>query len=133
MTTSIDTITPGAVITFRSKNVNDTVVWRGTLESKGTYRSILPYGDPRAYNEAVRQNDPSVTSDVTLLSYFLITVDNSGTTPTVQAFAQEWIEDGSLNEITVGNKVKLIVDDELSNPQRILSILANAGYSAKIL
>lgn len=130
---SIRLATQGAVITFRSKDPNDVTNWIGTLESVGTYRSIRPYGDPRARNEAVRQTDPTISSDVTLLTYFLITVENNATQPTTMLFADEWIEEGSLNEVLLGNQVKLVVDDPLNNTQQILSILANAGYACRVI
>lgn len=124
----------GSMITFRSKNANDTVLWKGTLEMcAGTYRAIRSYMNPAAYNEAVRQSDPSVPSDVSLLTYFLITVDNDADQPTMQVFAQEWIEPGSLAVINLGNKVTLRVDDPHNDVQQILSLLASAGYSAKIV
>lgn len=131
--TSVKDIDEGSMITFRSKNPNDTVLWKGTLESVGTYRSVRAYGNPDAYNKAVRQVDTSVSADLTDLTFFLITVDNNSTDPVMRVFADEWIESGSLNIIDLGNKVKIQVDDPNSNPQQILSILANAGYACKIL
>ena len=130
---SIDDVDIGAIITFRSKRADDTVVWRGTLESVGSYRSIRSHMDPASYNEAVRQTDPLVSSDVTTLKYFLITVDNSATNPTTLVFAEEWIEAGSLNVLTLGTKIKILVDDPNNNPQTILSLLANQGYACKII
>lgn len=122
-----------SVITFRSKNPVDTVLWKGTLIGTGIYEAIRSIMDPRAYNEAVRQVDNDVPSDVTLLNYFMIIVDNGATTPTTMVFAEEWLEPGSLAVINLANKVKLQVEDPFSNPQQILSILANAGYTCKIL
>lgn len=131
--TSVKLATQGAVISFRSKDPTDTTNWIGTLESVGTYRSIRPYGDPRARNESVRQTDPSIPSDVTVLTYFLITVENNSTQPTTMLFADEWIEAGSLNEVLLGNQVKILVDDPGNNTQQILSILANAGYACRVI
>ena len=133
MPTTVKEIEEGATITFRSKNPADLVVWRGTLESVGTYRSIRSHFNPAAYNEAVRQVDPSVPSDITTLTYFMVTVDNDATEPTMLVFAQEWIPSGSLAVLNLGNKVKIEVTDPLNDTQRILSILANAGYATKIL
>ena len=130
---SIKDIVEGTVITFRSKNANDTVGWRGTLESIGTYRSIIGHGNPAAYNEAVRQSDSTVPSDLTSLTYFLITVDNDANSPTMQLFANEWIEPGSLHQIALGNQVTIKIDDPNNNTQAILSLLANAGYACKII
>lgn len=131
--TSVKQATQGSVISFRSKNPNDTTVWQGTLESIGTYRSIRSYLNPQSYNEAVRQSDPTVSSDVTDLTYFLITVDNQATQPTTMVFADEWVEPGSLNEVALGNQVTIRVSDPLNNTQTILSLLASAGYASKVV
>lgn len=131
---SVDDVDSGSIITFRSKNANDTVIWRGTLEMKsGTYKAIRGYGNPSSYNQAVRQSDPTVPSDETLLHYFLITVDNNADNATTVVFAEEWIEAGSLAVINPGNKVTLVVDDPNSNPTLIQSILANAGYTSRLV
>lgn len=131
--TSVKDVDAGSLISFRSKNANDLVVWQGTLEAIGTYRLIRDYGDPRPYNEAVRQTDSAVPSDVTLLTYFLITVDNAANQPVKQIFADEWIQSGSLVQVNLGNYVTLRVQDPFNNTQNILSILANAGYSSKVI
>jgi hypothetical protein len=130
---SIKDVPEGSTITFRSINPNDSVTWIGTLEAIGTYRSIRAYMDPTSYNEACRQVSSSISSDVTTLLYFLITVDNNASTPTIQAFAQEWIVPGSLNIVSLGNQVTITIDDPNNSPQTILSILANAGYACKIV
>lgn len=133
MTLLIKDIPEGSTITFRSKNANDTVVWKGTLEAVGTYRMIRSYLNPASYNEAVRQSDSAVPSDITTLTYFLITVDNDATVPTMQPFAQEWVAVGSLAIISPGNKVRIEVSDPTGNTNAILSLLASAGYASKVI
>jgi hypothetical protein len=134
MVTLVKDIEPGSMITFRSKNANDPTIWRGTLEiPTGTYKSIRRYGNPAAENQAVRQTDPTVPTDETTLTYFLITVDNDSTEKTERVFAQEWIQAGSLVVINPGNKVTLIVDDPNNDPLMIVSLLASAGYSSRII
>ncbi len=130
----VKNIEQGKTITFRSKNINDTVLWKGILEIPvGTYAAIRGYMNPQSYNEAVRQSDASVTSDLSLLNYFLITVDNGSENPTTQVFAQEWIAAGSLAILNLGNKVQLQVDDPFSDTLKIVSLLASAGYKTKII
>lgn len=133
-TLTVKDIAEGSSISFRSKNASDTTDWVGTLEIPvGTYRAIRGYTDPRAYNAGARQVDPTIPSDVSQLTYFLITVDNGAEQPTMQVFAQEWIEPGSLNVLTLGNQVTLMVEDPNNNSQAILSLLASAGYKSQIL
>ena len=130
---SIRDVQEGSVVSFRSKNPNDLVFWKGTLESIGTYRSIIGLGNPAPYNEAVRQSDPSVSSDLTNLTYFTITVDNDSSNPTTQVFANEWIQPGSLHQVALGNQITVKIDDPKNNTQAILSLLAGAGYACKVL
>ena len=132
MATSLKSLDNGTIISFQSKNASDQVQWRGTLEGRGSYRSIVGYGDPRSFNEAVRQSDPTVSSDVTKLNYFLIAVDNESSNTIIKAFAEEWIEEGSLVVILPGNQVSITVDDPFNDSQKILSLLASAGYAATI-
>ena len=133
MSDNIKDISIGAMIQFRSKNPNDITAWRGTLESVGGYRSIQSRTNPAPYHQAVRQVDPSVPLSEVDLTYFLITVDNSASQPTMQVFAQEWIEPGSLLEINLGTKVTIEVTDSVGDSQAILSLLASGGYATKII
>ena len=126
-------ITNGETISFRSKDPSDLVDWRGTLESTGTFRSVRGYGDPRAQNERVRQVDPTVPSDVTELNFFLITVDNKSSAPQIYLFAEEWIVPGSLQKVALASQVSVRIDDPFSDPVKILGILAEHGYSSKII
>jgi hypothetical protein len=130
---SIKQIIEGSVVSFRSKNASDPTIYQGTLESIGTYRSIRSHRDPRSYNEAVRQSDPLVPSDITALTYFLITVDNASEKELMVAFADEWIAPGSLNQVSLGSQITVLIEDPKNNPQSILSLLASAGYGAKII
>jgi hypothetical protein len=123
----------GSIITFRSKRADDTVLWRGTLIGTGIYQAIRSLMNPQSYNEAVRQVDDEVPSDVTLLNYFMIIIDNGSDVPNTQVFAEEWIEEGSLTVINLSNKIKILVEDPFSNSQQIVSVLANAGYTSKII
>jgi hypothetical protein len=131
--TSIRQITEGALISFRTKNANDTAVWQGTLESIGTFRSIQSIFNPQSYNEAVRQQDASIPSDIKMLTYFTITVSNKSSTATTMVFADEWIQDGSLHELSLGTKVTLVVDDPKNDSQAIVSLLSSVGYACKII
>jgi hypothetical protein len=84
--------------------------------------------DPRSYNERVRQVDPSVSSDITTLSYFLLTVDNQSTAPQTLVFAEEWLVDGSLVEVALAKQITLVVDDPSNDPQKLYAVLSEAGY-----
>lgn len=130
---SVSDLDLGTIISFRSKRADDTVLWRGKLIGTGIYEYIRAISNPQPYNEAVRQSDPTVPSDVTLLNYFIIVIDNDASVPTTQVFAEEWLETGSLTVINLNNKVKVQVEDPFSNAQAIVSLLASAGYTSRII
>lgn len=130
---SVSDLDLGTIISFRSKRADDTVLWRGKLIGTGIYEYIRAISNPQPYNEAVRQSDPTVPSDVTLLNYFIIVIDNDASVPTTQVFAEEWLETGSLTVINLNNKVKVQVEDPFNNAQAIVSLLASAGYTSRII
>lgn len=132
MVASIKDVEEGSIVTFRSKNATDLVQWQGVLEATGTYRSIRDRFNPAAYNAGVRQVDSAVPQDVTLLTYFMITINNNSEQSAMMVFADEWIVPGTLNIINMSKQVKITVDDPKDNPQAILSLLASAGYKTKL-
>lgn len=133
MPLSVKDIEPDSMITFRSKNANDPTIYRGVLEMVGTYKAIRGYCNPAAENQAVRQSDPTVPSDETTLTYFLITIDNDASQKTERVFAEEWILSGTLAVIDPGNKVTIRVDDPKNDPLLIVSLLGSAGYKSRII
>lgn len=132
-TSTIKDVDEGEYIIFQSKNPNDTVVWKGKLEGKVSYKLARQQDNPAPYNTAVRQVDNSVSANEAELTYFIITVDNGADVPPLQVFADEWIQPGSLQVINPANKVKLLVTDQYNDSARVISALANAGYSARII
>lgn len=122
----------GSVITFRSKNPADTVLWSGTFQGVGSYAMVRQNGISAAYNEAVRQVDSSVPQDYSTLNYLVITLDNNSDVQTNQAFALDWITDGSLVVASEVTTVTLQVIDSKNTPQLIVDLLRLSGYSATI-
>lgn len=122
----------GDEITFRSKNQNDTVLYTGTYQGFMGYSVIQGMLVPQAYNESVRQVDPSITSDYTKLNYIILIVDNNADTPTPVVMAAEWIADGSLTVLDQVLQVTVVVDDPFNNPQNIVDVLTLNRYSAYI-
>lgn len=121
----------GTLISFRSKNANDSTLWTGTLISTGLYRSYREAGSQTSYNEAVRQRDPSVSSDYTTLSYFKITITNNMQERDV-LFAKEWIVDGSLKVISQDIVRTVSVDDPYNDSNRLLNWIRSGGYAAQL-
>lgn len=121
----------GTMISFRSKNANDTTLWTGTLIGTGIWASYSTAGSQAQYNEAVRQVDPSVPSDYTQLSYFQIVFSNNATKRPA-LFAQEWIADGSLSVISQSTVQTVNVDDPYDDSNRLLNYLRDGGYAAQL-
>lgn len=130
---SIKNVAPGLKVRFQSKRADDITNYVGTLLFVGNYAAIRMFTDPSAYNAVVRQSDPTVSSDPTTLTYFLLQIDNNAETPTQVPFADEWIASGTLFEVSTGNKIRIEVDDPYNNPQDIISLLASRKYACKII
>ena len=131
--TSVKDLTLNDKIRFRSKRADDTVNWVGTFLGMFSYEVARGFDNPLAYNNAVRLSDNTVSSDVTTLTYFLFKVDNNSTTSTKLLFADEWIQTGSLQVITPGEKVRLEVDIPDGDVEKVISLLASAKYKCKII
>lgn len=131
VTPDIEALPFKSIISFRSKKVSDTTLWTGTLIGRGVYESFRDDGSVQPYNEAVRQVDPSVPSDWTELSYFLIRIANNGTTRDA-LFAKEWILDGSLQVLTQSALQVVTVSDPYGDTNRLLNYIRSGGYSARL-
>lgn len=123
----------GSIISFRSKDPSDTVLWSGTFQSMGTYRSVSNMIQPAAQNEAVRQVDSSVPQDYTTQTFLVITLDNNSSPTTTLAFSLDWITDGSLVVATEVTTVNIQVIDTRNEPQLIIDLLRLSSYQATIL
>jgi hypothetical protein len=131
---TINDVDIGDKIRFRSKNLSDETVWVGTLLSRGSYRGYKAFlSNPIPYNNAVRQVDATVTSDVTELTYFMVEIDNGAENPVTRIFANEWITAGSLSVITEGVSKTIKVDIPDGNIENVVALLASAGYLCKII
>lgn len=122
----------GKKVQFRSKSTKDTTVWKGTIHAIATYAVAKVFGDLLAYNRAVQKTDPLV-GEVDTLNYFIITLDNNTGSSQVLAFANEWIQEGTLDIIEEDVNVNVIVyDTSTADHNNILTILREAGYKAVI-
>jgi len=129
---SIKDVPLEARIAFRSKNPKNTVLWSGKLIGISTLSGVRGYGNLQPENEAVRQIDPSVPSDTSLLTYFLLEVHTQGQASKIYAFADQWIKAGTLQILDTVKRVSLIVEDPFNDPQRLVAYLASATYIAKL-
>ncbi len=123
----------GQTISYLSKNTNDQVAWEGKLEGLVTAAIAQNFSDVVSYNSAVRLSDPTVSTDLTVLNFFIITLANNTGPVQRYAFAEEWILAGSLSVVSQQVAVSVIVyDSPLSNHSQILTVLRAAGYSCYI-
>ena len=131
---TIDDITNGSVISFRSKAVNDNNVYYGKVVGIVSSLIAQTYTDIFTYNSAVQSNDPDVPT-VDLQQFLIIqlreTVDN--TDRHIIPFSTSWINLASLNIIT-SNKITLVkvYDVDATNSQNVIDLLRGAGFKAKV-
>jgi hypothetical protein len=131
--TFITPATIGQTVTFLSKNAADQVVWEGRVEGLVTSVIAQQYSDIVSYNAAVRLVDPTVSTDLTTLHFFVLTLQNNTGPVQRYAFAEEWIANGSFSVINQQAQVTVIVYDiPSSDHQQILTALRAAGYSCYI-
>ncbi len=132
MTTVVDITMVGRICTFRTKNTSDATTWQGKIEGIGSSAIAQRLTDIVAYNAAVRQVDPTVNADPTMLSYFIITLSNVSNQQQY-AFSPDWIIDGSFTLIDQLATVQVVVyDSETSDHTGILTALRAAGYTCYI-
>ena len=123
----------GTQVIFRSKAGRDETVWKGTItglcdyETANMVRPVLPY------NAMVRNYDPSVSDDLTTLSYFLLKLEaGAGGEAQRQSFAQEWIKDNSLQFVDPRAQHLLLVYDlpNVTDATALIRYLNAGGYKA---
>ncbi len=132
MTTVVDITMVGRICTFRTKNTSDATTWQGKIEGIGSSAIAQRVSDIVAYNAAVRQVDPTVNADPTMLSYFIITLSNVSNQQQY-AFSPDWIIDGSFALIDQLATVTITVyDSTTSDHTAILTVLRAAGYTCCI-
>lgn len=122
----------GDSCSFRTINPNDTTTYTGVIEDPFTsYNVVKPFRDVMPYNTAVRQADSSITSDVSKLHYFLISVVNSEGDTELVGFAEEWIQEGSFTLLDkLVKRTFTVYSPSTTSSQDILNVLRSAGYSA---
>lgn len=122
----------GKRYTFLSKNPNDKVIYSGTIVGFCPLGKTGRYGNGNvtAYNQAVRQADGSVPSDVSNLSmFFVLELDNSNGPYVEYVMAPEWIVEGSFTLLDTSVTVTVAVQDsESADHTGIIEALRDAGY-----
>lgn len=129
------TITPtlsmiGQTYAFRSKNSNDEVVYEGVITGFCNSDEAAKYGNIVSYNNAARNTDATIPSDVSKLSiFFTFRLSNTTGTQTDYVFAPEWIVDGSFTLVDQSVTVTItVLDGQAATHTTILDVLRAAGY-----
>ena len=130
---SISLAQVGQKISFRTKNTTDQILWEGKLEGLVTAVIAQNFSDIVSYNAAVRLTDATVSSDVSTLTFFLITLDSNGGPVQRYAFAEEWILPGTFAIIDQQTLINVVVyDSPTGDHTQILAALRSAGYTCYI-
>lgn len=124
----------GQICSFQSKAVNDTQTWQGRIDVSRCNADIARmFRDIVTYNNEVRLFDPDVSTDLSTLNFFVLTVQDSTGVTAKTSFAQEWITDNSFKLITQDKKIQVTVFDAPgNNHENIVNILRQSGYVASI-
>lgn len=129
-TTPLSSSLMGRTVSFRSKNSSDTTVYSGVIDGVVSYNMASKMCDVISYNAAVRQADPTVSSDPTALNYFVIKLDNTTGPQTDYIFAVEWIVDGSWTLTDLATIVTIEVSDlPTADHTQILALLRSGNYN----
>jgi len=120
-------LTLGNLVTFRSKNATDNVLWKGVISGVINYdMAKLLKKDIVNYQTAVLKTVPT-TPDIKTLTFFLIKLSN--TVEPTKVFATEWIEDGSFVVLDAASSTTITIYEmsELDKVE-IVNILKAKGY-----
>lgn len=124
-------IVTGLKIKFSTLNTYDNEVWVGLVAGIVDYGVAKTFTDVDKYHaEVLKDNtglDPAADQE-----YILINTTDDGNPTKKVAFATQWIDEPTLEAITLTSIVKInvydIPDTEITN---VLNTLATAGYRAK--
>lgn len=123
----------GQIITFRSKNANDNVRWKGKVDGFVSYKVAKGYGDILSYHTAIKKTDPTI-GDIESLHYFILELaDNTDGGAPVRVYAWEWVETGSMVIIDEASVVVLKIYDILGTDLTdVVEALNAKGYYVEV-
>lgn len=120
-------------ISFRTKNANDNVLWKGNVKGFVDYTIARTMGDLTSYHTNILKADPTVGA-VETLSYFVVELtDVEPDQQPVRVFAREWLEDGSfeiLDEAAV--RTLKIYDISTEDLDEVIELLQTKGYHTEV-
>jgi len=127
---SIDESSVDRLITFTTKHDTDTTIWRGVVSGIVSRRLAAREWDIQSYNEGVRRTDPTVSTNLDTLDYFILTLDNGTSGSQTRSFAYQWIADNSLVFLDAASRVTIeILEPSTNDHDQILTVLRAAGYT----
>lgn len=121
----------GETCTFRTISPKDTQTYTGVISGIAVDADIASrYTDLVSYNSSVRTANPSVSTDLDKLTYFILSITNATGDVQKIAFAEEWIQDGSFKLLTTQVKrLFAIYSLPKTSAQDIIDLNRSAGYT----
>lgn len=127
------TIEIGTKISFRTRASSDPVVWIGHVEAFARYPIASIITDVARVQAEVLKDVPNL-SPLEQQQYIIISTTDTDDPSIKVAFAVEWIDEGTVEVIEVGNRFDIrIYDEPDENIATILQLLAENGFKAKLI
>ncbi len=121
----------GSKVKFNTLAASDPVVWLGFVEAVASYQVAKIVSDVARTHEEVKKTVPAL-GDLTTMTYLIIATTDTGDPSQRIAFAIDWIDESTVELITVGTQMDIrIFDEPIENLANILTLLAENGYKAK--
>jgi len=123
----------GTKMSFRTLASSDPVVWIGHVEGFTSHPIASVISDVARTQSEVLKDVPGL-SPVTEQEFIIISTTDTDDPSIKVAFAIEWIDEGTVEVIEVGNRFDIrIYDEPDANVSTILQLLAENGFKAKLI
>ena len=123
----------GSKISFRTLASSDPTVWIGFVEAFARYPIANVISDVARTQAEVLKDVPGL-SPLEEQDYIIISTTDTDDPSIKVAFAVEWIDEGTVSVIEIGNRFDIrIYDEPDNNIATILQLLAENGFKAKII
>ena len=132
---SIDDVSIGDTIRFKTLSAHDNVVWTGEVASICNYTTAKVFYDVDAYYAEIKRTVTSLTSKESL-TYLILKVTQSDNSTAYVAVAKEWVDESTLEKVSGNTHTDIrIYNIDSSKAKDILSYIKTAypGYNAEIL
>ena len=132
-TMSVHDIVKGQAIKFKTVLSHDNVVWSGTVSAVCDYYTAQHFEDLDVRHQEYCRENTTVLSKENL-TYILLTVNENGTQSVIHAFALDWIDASTLEEINVATYTDFrVYNISVARANDLKTYIAGLGYVVETL